>query len=231
MIEIVLWDIDGTLLDFLRAEKAALRATFAEFGLGPCDDARIARYSAINDGYWKRLERGEITKEEALPGRFAEFFRREGLVCRDADGFNRSYQLHLADTICFLDEGDALVRDLRGHVKQYAVTNGTAVAQRRKLERSGLSALLDGAFISDEIGAEKPSARFFDHVLRSIPPVPRDRILIVGDSLTSDMAGGANAGLRCCWYNPKGLPRPEGLAAELEIRDLNELRPLLLGTS
>ena len=223
----VLWDVDGTLLDFLPAERAAIRACFALFGLGECSDAMIARYSRINSEYWARLERGEMTKPQVLTGRFRDFFRGEGLPIDRVGEFNAEYQLRLGDTICYLDDSYALVRALRGRVRQYIVTNGTAAAQSRKLSRSGLGDLMDGVFISDLVGYEKPSKEFFRCVFDAIAPVDRARTIIVGDSLTGDMRGGHNAGIRTCWYNPGGKENTLGLPLDHEIRSLRELPPLL----
>ena len=228
MIRAVLWDVDGTLLDFKAAERAALDASFRTFGLGPCDDARIARYSVLNDRWWKALERGEVTKAQLLPGRFKEFFAAEGLpFTGDYNEFNDFYQIHLGDTVVFRDDAFQLISDLAGRVKQYAVTNGTVTAQRRKLKNSGLDQLLDGIFISEEVGAEKPSPAYFDKVLSSLPPFDKREILIVGDSLTSDMTGGCQAGLRCCWYDPAWKEVPSHLDIEFHIRDLNQVREIL----
>ena len=223
MIDVILWDVDGTLLDFLAAEQAAM----AHFGLGPLTPERLARYSALNRVYWQRLERGELTKPQVLVGRFREFFAGEGLSPDLARPFNARYQEKLGDTVRFQDGADKLVARLRGRVRQYAATNGTRVAQERKLRRSGLDRQLDGVFISELLGAEKPSPAFFDQVLAAIGPVDRRRVLMVGDSLTSDMAGGLGAGLRCCWYNPQRLPAPPDLALDYVISDLNEVEGLL----
>ena len=228
MIRAILWDVDGTLLDFKAAERAALDAAFRAFGLGPCDDARIARYSVLNDRWWKALERGEVTKAQLLPGRFREFFAAEGLPFDgDYDAFNDFYQIHLGDTVVFRDNAFSLISDLAGQIRQYAVTNGTVTAQRRKLKNSGLDQLLDGVFISEEVGAEKPSPAYFDKVLAALPPFDKDEILIVGDSLTSDMTGGCQAGLRCCWYDPAWKEIPAHLDIEFHIRDLNGVREIL----
>lgn len=227
MIKTILWDVDGTLLDFLAAEKAAIRACFAQFGLGDCPEERIARYSAINQRYWRRLENGEITKPQVLVGRFEEFFAQEGIDPALAAPFNEEYQLRLGETVCFMDRSDALIARLRGRVRQYAVTNGTRVAQERKLEKSGLGKLFDGVFISELVGAEKPSPAFFDYVFDHIGPVDRSEVLIVGDSLTSDMRGGLQAGIPCCWYNPRNLPRPQGMELDYIIHDLNQVEDIL----
>lgn len=227
MIHTILWDIDGTLLDFLAAEKAAIRGCFEKFGLGACSDELIARYSALNHSYWQRLERGEVTKQQVLVGRFEEFFAQEGIDAALAAPFNDAYQLVLGDTICFMDHSDQLIARLRGKVRQYAVTNGTRVAQDRKLTKSGLGELFDGVFISELVGAEKPSPAFFDHVFAHIGPVDKSEVLIVGDSLTSDMKGGLLAGIPCCWYNPKNLPAPEDMKLDYVIQDLNQVEDIL----
>lgn len=219
-IRAILWDIDGTLLDFERAEQAAICACFDTFGLGRCSAEMIRRYSAINRGYWQRLERGELSKKEVLEGRFYDFFCEEGIDPALAASFNLEYQLRLGDTVFFLDRGDELVRALRGRVRQYAVTNGTKTAQQRKLKNSGLDRLLDGIFISDEIGFEKPQEGFFDYVFARIESGCKQEIMIVGDSLTSDMSGGNRAGIRCCWYNPGRHLAGEGVRIDYEITNL-----------
>ncbi len=226
-IEAILWDVDGTLLDFHASEREAIRALFAEFGLGECTPEMIARYSAINDIYWKRLEKNEITKEEVLVGRFQQFFREEGLDASVAPAFNEKYQLALGDTIVYRDDSLALVQSLRGVVKQYAVSNGTVVAQTKKLAASGIGPLMDGIFLSEEVGAEKPNLAFFEKVFAEVYPIAPARMIIVGDSLTSDIRGGNVAGIRTCWYNPEGKDLPAGYHVDHVISDLREVRKLL----
>lgn len=227
MIKVLLWDIDGTLLNFEKAERQAIGTCFSLFGLGECTEEMLARYSAINQRYWKRLERGELTKLEVLLRRFQEFFGQEGIPVDKITAFNREYQVRLGDTIFFNDDGYNLVKDLKSKVKQYAVTNGTALAQERKLRKSGLEELLDGAFISDNIGIEKPNQGFFDYVFQEIGPYGKDEVMIVGDSLTSDMRGGNNAGILCCWYNPQGEAGDKNLRIDYEIENLQQIRDIL----
>jgi 2-haloacid dehalogenase len=227
MIKTILWDVDGTLLSFHEAERAAIKTCFQRFGLGVCTDEMVARYSVINAGYWERLELGQLTKPQVLTGRFREFFQREGIAFDRVEDFNEEYQVRLGDTVCYNDNSYALMKRLQGRVRQYAVTNGTLVAQERKLERSGLGVLFDDIFISDKIGFEKPNVGFFDYVFAHIPPVERQEVLIVGDSLTSDIRGGNNAGILCCWYNPQGLENNRGVHVDYDIRDLREIEALL----
>lgn len=227
MIKAILWDVDGTLLDFIKAEYAAMKKCFEVFHLGECTDEMIARYSVINKGYWERLERGELTKPEVLIGRFQEFFATEGIVTDCAEGFNREYQVRLGDTICFCDDSYELLKSLKGKIKQYAVTNGTKVAQDKKLKRSGLDELFDDIFISEEIGIEKPDVGFFQRVWEKTEQYEPDEVMIVGDSLTSDMQGGNNAGIICCWYNPHKKENDKNLTIDYEIDNLQKVLEII----
>lgn len=227
MIKVILWDIDATLLDFLAAEKEAIRFCFEKYGLGECTDEMIGRYSVINKRYWEMLERGEMSKPEILINRFKEFFAVEGIETNLAKEFNDTYQIALGDTICFCDNGYELVEKLGGSYRQFAVTNGTFVAQERKLKKSGLGALMEDAFISDLIGYEKPGIEFFDYVLGKIGPYQKEEIMIVGDSLSSDMQGGNNAGIVCCWYNPNHLENTKNVKIDYEIDYLWQLEEIL----
>ena len=227
MITTILWDVDGTLLDFLAAERAAIRSLFREFGLGECTDAMLSRYSAINSAFWQRMERNEMTKAQILVGRFEHFFRECGIDVRIAPQFNKQYQFRLGDTIVLQDDSLALVRSLKRIILQYTVSNGTVTAQTRKLEKSGLGPLMDGVFLSEKLGAEKPNVEFFDKVFAAIQPFDLSKVMIVGDSLTSDIQGGMNAGIRTCWYNPRKESLPPQYRADWIIHDLHELLPIL----
>ena len=226
-IKAILWDIDGTLLNFQAAEKYAIRACFARFGLGQCSDEMLADYSTINHSYWQRLERGELTKPQVLEGRFLEFFSKYGIDTGCAAAFNAQYQISLGDTFCFHEGGLETVQALQGKVKQYAVTNGTRIAQERKLKGSGLAELLDGVFISEILGVEKPGIGFFQQVWEKIGTYAPDEVMIVGDSLTSDIQGGNNAGILCCWFNPAGKPAPENLRIDYNIQTLSQILDLI----
>lgn len=222
-IKVILWDIDGTLLSFQKAERSAIKSCFSELSMGPCSDEMVACYSEINDGYWRRLERGELTRQQVLLGRFRDFFEAYGFDTGLAEDFNALYQRSLGDYIFFNDGALEAVEKLKGQIAQYAVTNGTRIAQERKLEKSGLKVLLDGVFISEDVGVEKPMAGFFQAVFEQIGKFEKDKILIVGDSLTSDMQGGVNAGIKTCWYNPDGRENTSGLCLDYEIRRIDEI--------
>lgn len=164
-----------------------------------------------------------MTKPQILEGRFREFFGRYGLNTDCVPDFNRQYQICLGDTVCFNPGGKETVEALVSHVKQYAVTNGTQLAQKRKLANSGLDQLFDGVFISDEMGVEKPNVGFFQRIWQQIGTYPGDEVLIVGDSLTSDMQGGVNARILTCWFDPEDNTPPDSLQIDYRIQQLSEV--------
>lgn len=227
MIKVILWDVDGTLLDFKKAEYVAIKKCFEIFNLGECSDEMISRYSDINRRYWEKLERKEITKQEVLVNRFVDFFESEDIATNCAEEFNKEYQLQLGETICFCDNCYEMLKGLKGQVKQYAVTNGTKIAQDRKLSKSGLIDIFDGVFISEVVGCEKPGIEFFEHVWEQIGFYEKDEVMIVGDSLTSDIQGGNNAGIVCCWYNPKHVENNSNLRIDYETDDLQKIAEIL----
>lgn len=223
MFKTILWDIDNTLLDFSAAEAYSLKRRFVEYNLGECTDDMVKRYSVINEIYWQKLETGEMTKHRILEARFEEFFKNEGISLTDVKSFNADYENGIADKIFFNENGYEIVESLKGRIKQYAVTNGAYSVQSVRLKKSGFDRLFDGVFISDSVGFEKPSSEFFSYVLKNIAPCSRDEIIIVGDSLTSDMLGGCCAGIKTCWYNPKEKENSRGLQIDYEIKSLNDI--------
>ena len=227
MFKIILWDIDNTLLDFNAAEAYSLKRRFEEFSLGECSDDAVARYNKINIKYWEMLEKGEMAKSEILEARFKEFFSTENIAFNRVKEFNEAYENGIADKIFFNENGFEIVESLKGKYLQYAVTNGSYSVQSVRLEKSGFERLFDGVFISDSVGYEKPSKEFFSYVLSHIPPVDRSEVLIVGDSLTSDMLGGYNAGIKCCWYNPQKNVNSKGIKIDYEILRLGEIFDVL----
>lgn len=225
MIDTIFWDLDGTLMDFHASERAALRAAFADFDYAISDE-NIAHYSAINDACWKQYERGEIADEDISRLRFERLLALLGLSF-DVEALNDVYQHHLGRCFFFNDGALSLCQSLKGRFRQYIVTNGHTEVQHEKIRLSGLSAWMDGVFIAQEVGAPKPEAAFFDRCFAEIGEHHRAHTIIVGDSLTSDMAGGKAAGLICCWYNPLHLDAPSDLSVDAQIAALPELSDVL----
>ena len=219
----LLWDIDGTILNFEKAEKRAIRTLFEKFNLGECTDEMLSHYIEINKKYWKLLECGKMEKERILVERFEEFFLKEGIRTDVASEFNKAYQLALGDTIAFNDDALEIIKAQKKNYQIIIVTNGTAIAQKKKLERSGLDKIADNIFISEEVGYEKPSIHFFERVIAETGIDDISQAVIIGDSLTSDIQGGVNAGIDTCWYNPKGEINDTNLIPTYMIKNLHEL--------
>lgn len=227
MINTVLWDIDGTLLNFKKSEEVALTGCFRSFSVELTKE-QAALYSSINDKCWKLLEQGKATREEILVRRFVEFLAAIGYDQIDPERVRDVYEKRLGDVYFFEPGSPDVCRRLFGKVRQYIVTNGTEHVQRKKLKNSGLGQYMDGVFISQAIEATKPEKAFFDKCAAAIPGYKPENTIIIGDSLSSDMEGGNRAGIRCCWYNPFGQSLPGNIRIDHDIRSLDEVDDIVL---
>lgn len=226
--DVILWDADDTLLDFQRSEASALERAFAEFDLPLTEEIRRG-YLEINHGLWKALERGEVTKQQVLDQRFQRTFHLFGLNAPHDGSFERTYQRMLGEGAFLLPDAESVLRALSGRCRQAIVTNGVTATQRNRLRLCGLDRIMDDVFISEQLGAAKPQRAFFDAVFDRLGQPPRERVLIVGDSLTSDMRGGEVAGIDHCWFNPHGVENASGVEVTWEIRRLPELLAIVEG--
>lgn len=224
--DIILWDIDQTLLDFKKSQEYALQHSFMQFGR-KIDDTVQAQYDAINHTYWKQYELGKVTKSELLTGRFATLFSQLGMKDIPVEEFQAFYQDALGSVYYFRDDAYQLCSKLKGKVRQYAVTNGVSSTQRKKLRLSGLDQLFDDIFVSEEMGVPKPQLSYFEKCFEQIEDFQKEKTLIVGDSLSSDMQGGNNAGIACCWYNPYKYENDAGLRIDYEIQNLWEVEEII----
>ncbi len=220
--DIILWDVDQTLLDFKKSESYAIRFCFRKFGKEASDET-VSAYSSINENFWKQIEKGQINKKEALVERFRTLFRQIGEEDIEAEAFQKEYADALGSVYYFQDDSYNLHNQLKGKYRQYLVTNGVTYTQMKKLRLSGLDKLVDGIFVSEQLGVPKPHKEFFEQCFCAIPGFQREKALIVGDSLSSDMQGGNNAQISTCWYNPAGLENPFNIRIDYQIKDLNEI--------
>ena len=227
MYKYLLWDIDGTVLDFLASEAYAIRTLFEKYNLGECTDEMLKSYSAINVKFWQMLERNEMTKPQILVERFREFFGNIGVDIGIAEDFNREYQVTLGDYVAFVDNAKEILLSQKGRFTLAAVTNGTRVAQERKLRLSGLDKMFDAIFISEKVGAEKPNKAYFDYVFHSLGISDRREVLIIGDSLTGDMKGGYDAGIDTCWFNPEHRQNTLDIPVTYEVDKLSDVEKIV----
>ena len=227
MIKYVFLDLDDTVLDFHMAEAVALRKTMTHFGVTPTD-ARVARYSEINDAQWKKLETGELTRAEVKLRRFEIFFAELGVDC-DAEAARQYYEAALGVGHYFMEGAEELLEALCGKYRLYIVSNGTTSVQNGRIASADIARYFDGIFLSEAIGYVKPQREFFDACFAKIPQFDSEQAIILGDSLTSDILGGIRAGIRTCWYNPKGARRRDDIVPDFEIGALAEFPTLLQG--
>ena len=222
----ILFDADNTLFDFSRAEREALTDTLRFSDIEP-SESLICAYIEINDRLWKRLERGEITKNELREERFREFCAAFGFQA-DVSRMANAYVEFLSQKTYLIDGALEICRALADKYRLYIVTNGIKTVQERRFAGSLLKPYFSGVFISEELGFEKPNRGYFDAVAARIEGFSTASALIIGDSLTSDMKGGYLYGIDTCWYNPHGLQNKESLPITYEIKKLGSVLPLLL---
>lgn len=222
----ILWDLDGTLLDFQYSQTYALTKCFRDRGR-EISEEQIERYSRINEAFWKRHELGEITREQLQTERFRQLFQEYNIRDIDLEPFQKEFEEALGSVVSHKDDSLTICKSLHGHMRQYVVTNGSTAIQRNKLKLSGFLETMDGVFISEEIGAPKPGREFFEYCLERVEEKERSRILIVGDSLSSDIRGGIQTGIATCWYRPEEAVNDTPFQPDHEISDLHMLYDIL----
>lgn len=218
----LLFDADDTLFDFMKASTRAFSVMCAANGI-PDTPEVYQLYHEINEVLWAAFDRGEVTKEFVTLERYVRFFKALDLD-RDPARCNRDYLAALGQVVFPLPHAEEVCRSLaeRGH-RLYIVTNAVASVQRSRLQSCAFGHLFTDAFISEEAGASKPHKAYYDYVRARVPGITPENTLVIGDSLTTDILGANNAGLPCCWFNPRGSRRREGLRIDYEIADLREL--------
>ncbi len=225
MFKILLLDLDDTILDFQKAEHIAISKTFRAFGIEPTDSV-CSRYSQINKVHWEALERRELTRQQVLVGRFEVLFQELG-VAADAAACAKLYEQNLSQGHYFLPGAQAAMESLVKKYRLFLVSNGTASVQAAKLKSADLKRFFEDIFISQEMGADKPALEFFQRCFDRIRDFDPAKTMIVGDSLTSDIRGGINAGIATCWINPDHKPPRADIPADYTIERLSQLEALL----
>ena len=225
MMEFLFLDLDDTILDFHKAERIALAKTLESFGVAPEDEV-LARYHVINLQHWERLETGELTRDQVQEGRFRVLFQELGRTV-DPVQVTRTYERNLGIGHYFLPGAEEAVQSLHKKYRLFLASNGTASVQEGRLTSAGLYPYFAQVFISQELGYNKPAKPFFDACFARIPGFDPRKAIMVGDSLTSDILGGKNAGLRTCWVNPTHASARPDILPDYEIESIAQLESLL----
>lgn len=223
--EVLLFDVDGTLLDFNKAEEEGIEGLLNHYG-APVSDENKHKYHLVNKKYWEALERGEITRDQVLTLRFEEFFAGFGIRVDGAEA-DDLYRQYLNASAVLIDGAIELLDSVKGKYPLYVVTNGVAETQYTRLAKSGLDKYFDGIYISEEAGAQKPQVAFFEYCFEHMGRRDVENMLIIGDSLTSDMRGGNNVGIDTMWFNPGKDENHTEVHLDYIVESLAEIKTML----
>lgn len=224
MIKTVLLDLDDTILDFKMSERVALTKTLNELNIEPTEEI-IKKYSKYNISQWKRLELGEISREEVKVNRYKLLFD-DIKVDASPEKATAIYEEHLAHGHYFVDGAKEMLYSVYNDYNLYVVSNGAEKVQEGRMKTADINHCFKGIFISEVVGFEKPNVEFFNKVFSQIENFNADEAVIIGDSLSSDIKGGKNAKIKTVWFNPNGL-ECDDIVPDFQISSLDEIKPLL----
>ena len=231
MVKVILFDIDNTLLSFDRFVVETMKSGFKVFNLGAYEDGMYAAFTKINTELWHKIEKGEINLEDLKKIRWNLIFRHLGI---EANGvaFETYFRECLNESAIPIEGAMDLLEYLHGKYILCAASNGPYLQQVNRLKIGGMLPYFNDLFISEEIGSSKPSESFFNTCIerlnaRSCEAINPSEIMIIGDSLTSDMAGGIGSGMKTCFYNPDNKPIPCGVKLDHQVTSLTEIKNIL----
>ena len=222
----LLFDLDGTLFDYDKAESTALENTFLQFGFS-YNSKYLDTYREINHLIWQDFENGKIAQKELKTKRFNQLGKSLSLNL-DSSTFSDIYLINLSKGIDLIDSADELLEKLINKAKLYLITNGLTIVQRPRIKNSTIGKYFNNVIISEEIGFAKPQKEIFDLTFELMGNPNKDEVLIIGDSLSSDISGGINYGIDTCWYNPKRNKSDNNIIPTYEIQELKELLKIIL---
>lgn len=205
--EYLLFDIDNTLMDFTAGEKTALFQSMEEMGV-PITEADYQQYLEINRAAWARFEAGELDSKAVQRVRFEDYAIHLGVPAEQGTALNARYVENLGQQAILLPGAMEMLETLSKRYKLAVATNGLTLVQRARLQKSGFLPLLGRVFISQEMGVQKPDKAYYDYIFNAFGDADRAKYLMIGDSLSADIAGGVNAGIDTCWYRPASAGEP-----------------------
>lgn len=224
--EIIIFDADETLFDFKKSERDAFKNTMLEFDIKYDENHHLKIYQDINTAIWKEFEDGLITQKKLKVERFKRLSDKLNAGFDEAE-FAKSYMKHLSCASFLYDDSIVIIESLHKDYRLTIVTNGLEDVQNNRIRKSVIAQYFEDIVISEEVEVSKPDPRIFEHALNNIKHTDKNKVLMVGDSLTSDIQGGINFGIDTCWYNPNKIENKTGIRPTYEISNLMELRVIL----
>ena len=227
----ILFDIDNTLLSFDEYVKESMKSGFEKFEIATYEAEMFSVFNQINTGLWESIEKGEIDFKELQKKRWNMIFERLG-ISADGEAFEKYFRKCLFESAIPEDGAMELLKYLHGKYTLCVASNGPYLQQVNRLKISGMLPYFSDLFISEEIGSSKPSERFFNTCINRLnskteQEIQPCEIMIIGDSLSSDMAGGIRFGMRTCFYNPDKKLIPCGMKLNYIVASLKEIESIL----
>lgn len=231
MLKVILFDVDNTLLSFDEYVKESMKSGFEKFGIGTYEDGMFSTFNQINTRLWQLLEKGELDFEELQKKRWNMIFERLG-ISADGIAFEKYFRECLFESAIPENGAKELLKYLHGKYILCVASNGPYEQQVNRLKISGMLPYFSDLFISEEVGSAKPSKAFFHTCINRLNTKAEQKIqpcemMIIGDSLSSDMAGGIQFGMQTCFYNPTKKPVPCEMKLNYHVSSLREIANIL----
>lgn len=232
MLKVIMLDIDNTLLSFDEYVKLSMKSGFEKFKIGTYQDEMFEVFNRVNSSLWKQIEKGELDLDGLQKKRWNKIFECLG-ISADGIAFEKYFREGLFENAIPVKGAMDLVKYLYGKYTLCVASNGPYLQQVNRLKISGMLPYFSNIFISEEIGSSKPSEKFFSTCINRLnsgtsQKITPGEIMIIGDSLSSDMAGGSYFGLQTCFYNPENKPVPCGIKIDYNVASLKEIESILI---
>ncbi|WP_242221595.1 YjjG family noncanonical pyrimidine nucleotidase [Bacillus cereus group sp. BfR-BA-01380] len=224
--EVIIFDADETLFDFKKSEKDALKKTMLACNIEYDESYHLEVYKDINTAIWKELEDGRITQKKLSIERFKRLSNKLNTEFNEVE-FAQLYMKHLSHASFLYDESITLVESLHQEYRLSIITNGLKDVQDNRIRKSTIAKYFEDIVVSEDVKVSKPDSKIFEHALNNIKHTDKSKVLMVGDSLTSDIQGGINFGIDTCWFNPNKIINTSELTPTYEISNLMELKNIL----
>lgn len=224
--KVIIFDADGTLFDFEKAERHALERSMNHYRYEYDERKHLSKYKKHNKAVWDDFERENISAEELKVERFRRFFEEMGMSI-DPSPFSLKYMDYLKEGSFLLTGAAELIKRLNGDFRLVMLTNGLSAVQNIRIRNSSIADYFEDIVISEEVGVAKPNIKIFKHTLEKIKHHNKEDVVIIGDSLKSDIKGGNSFGIDTIWYNPKEEENNTDIVPKYEVKSFDELKELL----